>query len=103
MIDCFNRKKASGMDGISSDIFLKTCNKLPRIVTAIYNQCLIRGTFSRRWKLPKIISIAKPGKGNSIDRSNYSPISLLNIGGKLLEEILIHKINHQGDSSSQAV
>jgi len=28
---------------ITSDIFLRTFNKFPRLVTAIYNQCLKRG------------------------------------------------------------
>ena len=58
----FNRKEAPGMYGITSDIFLRTFNKFPRIVTAIYNQCLKRGSFPRRWKTAKIIPIAKPGK-----------------------------------------
>jgi len=93
-IESFNRKKAPGMDGITNDIFLRTFNKFPRIVTAIYNQCLIRGSFPRRWKTAKIISIAKLGKENSMDPSKYRPISLLNIGGKVLEKLLIDRINH---------
>jgi len=93
-IESFNRKKAPGMDGITSDIFLRTFNKFPRIVTAIYNQCLIRGRFQRRWKTAKIIAIAKPGKENSMDPSKYRPISLLNIGGKVLGKLLIKRINH---------
>jgi len=93
-IESSNRKKARGMDGITSDIFLRTFNKFPRIVTAIYNQCLIGGIFARRWKTAKIILIAKPGKENSMDPSNYRPISLLNIGGKVLEKLLINRINH---------
>jgi len=93
-IPCFKRKKAPGMNGITSDIFLKTFNKFPRIATAIYNQCLIRGSFPRRWKTAKIIPIAKPGKENSMDPSKYHPISLLHIGGKVLEKLLINRINH---------
>jgi len=61
-IEIFNRNKASGMDGITIDTFLRTFNKFPRIVTAIYNQCVKRGSFPRRWKTAKIIPIAKPGK-----------------------------------------
>jgi len=61
-IESFNRKMTPGMGGITNDIFLRTCNKFPRIVTAIYNQCLKRGSFPRRWKTVKITPIAKPGK-----------------------------------------
>ena len=82
------------MDGITSDIFLRTFNEFPRIVTVIYNQCLIRGSFPRRWKTAKIIPIAKSGKENSMNPSKYRPISPLNIGGKVLEILLINRINH---------
>ena len=37
-IESFNRKNAPGMDGITSDIFLRTFNEFPRIIRAIYNQ-----------------------------------------------------------------
>jgi len=93
-IESFNDQKAPGIDGITSGIFLRTFNKFPRLVTAIYNQCLKRGRFPRRWKTAKIIPITKPGKENSMDPSKYRPISLVNIGGKVLEKILINRINH---------
>ena len=35
----------------------------------------------------------KPGKENSTDPSKYRPISLLNIGGKVLEKLLTNRIN----------
>jgi hypothetical protein len=41
-IEIFNRKKAPGTDRITSDIYLRTLNKFPRMVTEIYNQCLKR-------------------------------------------------------------
>jgi len=82
------------MDGITSDIFLRTFNKFPRLVTTIYNQCLKRGSFTRRWKTANIIPIAKPGQENCMEPSKYLPISLLNIGGKVLEKLLINRINH---------
>jgi len=94
MIEYFNRKKALGMDGITCDIFVRTFNKFPRIVTAIYNQCLIRGSFPKRWKTAKIIPITKLGKENSMDPSKYRPIGLLIIGRIVLEKLLINWINH---------
>lgn len=59
--DSFNGKKALGIDGITSGVFLRTFNKLPRLVTAVYNQGLKRGCFPRRWKRAKIIPITKSG------------------------------------------
>jgi hypothetical protein len=36
----------------------------------------------------------KPGKEELSDVQKYRPISLLNTGGKLLEKLLIDRINH---------
>jgi hypothetical protein len=93
-IEIFNGKKAPGIDGIKSGLFLRTFNKFPRQITAIYNQCLKTGCFSGRGKTAKIIPITKSGKENSTDLSKYRPISLLNIRGKVIEELLINRINH---------
>jgi hypothetical protein len=90
------------MDGITSGgIFLRKFNKFPRLVTAIYNQCLKRGCFPRRWKTEKIIPITNAGKENSMEPSKYRPISLLNIGGNVLEKLLINRINHHMYIGSQ--
>jgi len=92
-IETFSDKKAPGIDGITAGIYLRTFKIFPRLVTAIYNQCLKRGCFPQRWKIAKIIPIIKPGKENSTDPTKYRPFSLLNIGGKVLEKLLINRIN----------
>ena len=61
----------------------------------MYNGCLRRGVFSARLKRAKLIPITKLGKENSEDVSKFRPISLLNIAGKVLEKVLINKINHR--------
>jgi hypothetical protein len=88
IIGSFNGKKAPGRDGITRGIYLRTFNNLPRLITEIYNQCLKRGCFPRRWKVPNIITIPKPGKENSKDPTKYRPISLLNIEGKIIRNSL---------------
>jgi len=50
--------------------------------------------FPKKWKIAKVILITKPTKEKSLDPSKYRPISLLNIGGKILEKLLINRINH---------
>jgi hypothetical protein len=42
----------------------------------------------------KLIPFTKPGKENSEDVSKFRPISLINTGGKVLEKVLINRINH---------
>jgi len=67
---------------------------LPRYLTAIYNGCLKERVFPKRWKKAKIISIVKPGKEGSDEVNKFRPISLLDSGGKVLEKLLINRINH---------
>jgi ribonuclease HI len=90
-----NKKKAPGEDGITGEVYKSAFEILPRYITAMYNGCLRRGVFPKRWKTAKLIPIVKPGKENSDEVSKYRPISLLNTGGKILEKLLINRINHQ--------
>ena len=92
VIESFNDKKAPGIDRITAGIYLRTFNIFPRLVTAIYNQCLKRGCFPKRWKIAKIIPITKPGKESGTDPAKYRPICLLNIGGKVLEKLLLTEL-----------
>jgi len=71
-------------------LFSKAFPKL----TSIYNEFLKRGCFPRKCKIGKVVPILKPGKEDSLDPSKYRAISLLNIGGKLLEKLLINRIMH---------
>ncbi|PSN51387.1 hypothetical protein C0J52_04451 [Blattella germanica] len=94
VIQGFNHNKAPGSDGITADILLRIFTILPKFLVAIYNECLKRGFFPKLWKIAIIIPIIKIGKENSSEPSKYRPISLLNTGGKVLEKLLINRINH---------
>jgi len=89
-----NKKKAAGENGITAEIHKLTFKIFPKSMTALYNSCLKNGVFPDRWKKAKIIPIMKPGAQNSKDVTKYRQISLLNIGGKILEKLLINRINH---------
>ena len=93
-IENFNHKKAPGLDGITGGIYQRTFHMFPRIITTIYNQCLKRGCFRKPWKIAKVIPVTKPAKVNSLDPSKCRLFSLLNMGGKILEKLLINRINH---------
>jgi hypothetical protein len=67
---------------------------LPRYITAIYNGCLRKGTFPKRWKKAFILPIIKRGQEESCDVSKFRPICLLDIGWKVLDKIMINRINH---------
>ena len=85
---------APGEDGIIGEVYKSAFEIFPKYLTAIYNCCLRIGEFPKRWKKAKLIPSVKPGKENSNNVSKFRPISLLNIGGKVLEKLLINRINY---------
>jgi len=93
-IDDLKLKKAPGEDGITAEIYQSVFKLFPISIYTIYNECLRKGCFPKKWKKVKIIPIAKPGKENSTEVSKFRPISLINVGGKVLEKILINRIMH---------
>ena len=69
----------------------------PKYVTELYNNCLRLGVFPTRWKRATVIPITKPGKENREEVSKFRPISLLNVGEKVLEKLLINRINYHAN------
>ena len=67
---------------------------LPSFTYTIYTVCLQAGCFRKRWNTAKIIPIVKPGKGKVQDASKYRLRSLINVGGKVLEKLLINRVMH---------
>ena len=94
IIKDFNPRKAPGPDEITSDILTLVLESIPKTVISIYNECLKRENFPKECRIAKIIPNIKPGKEDSQEPSKYHPISLLNIGGTVLEKLLINRIMH---------
>jgi hypothetical protein len=93
VIQYMSNKKALGEDGIPNEVWKGVMKILPKYITAIYNKCLKEGVFTRRWKTAKIIPIVKAGKEGSDEVNKFRPINLLASGGKVMEKLLINRIN----------
>ena len=61
----------------------------PFLVTS-FNNCFRRGIFPNQLKVAKVIPLYKDGDRS--DPSNYRPISLLPVIGKIFEKIIYHRI-----------
>jgi hypothetical protein len=94
VIESMNNKKAPGEDVITAEIFKQTLKIFTKSITARYYGCLKNEIFPEIWKKAIIIPITKPDTQNSQDVTKYRPISLLNIGGKIIEKALINRINY---------
>jgi len=100
VIEKFYPGKAPGEDGQNSEILLKTFKRFPTFITGLYNEYLWKGYIPKQWKHSIIIPIIKPGNEGSTEVTKYLLISLLNVGGKVLEKLLIDRINHHAFSNS---
>jgi hypothetical protein len=98
-LEKFDPPKAPGEDALNSDILLSAFRSFPTFFTEIY-ECLRRGHFPVQWKRSLLLPIVKPGKEGLNEVHKYRPISLINIGGKVLEKLLIYRINHYLYSNS---
>ena len=100
VVKSMNSKKAPEEDGITGEIFKQAFETFKKYITAIYNGCLRKGVFPKRWKRAKLIPIVKPGKEDSEEVTKCGPISLLNMEGKILEKLLRTRINYWAYSTN---
>ena len=82
--------KASGPDGISARMLRETAEHISPSLTKFFNLSIKTGSFPSLWKKSSIVLIPKANDNH--DPSNYRPISLLSILGKLLEKHVHHII-----------
>ena len=86
-------KKAPGDDGITGDIYNYAFKTLPKFITSV-QRLLETWDIANEMEDSLLIPIIKPGKENSYDVTKCRPISLLNVGGKVLGKLMINRINH---------
>lgn len=88
-----SHKKAPGVDHLTADICLQFAIRFPNFLTSLYNRCLELSYFPTAWKRALIKIIPKPSKTNYSHLSSFRPIGLINVFGKLLERLIIDRLN----------
>ena len=88
LIRKLDNNSAAGVDGITSIMLKNTAISVSPLLTHLFNLSISTGSVPSAWKLSRVIPIFKSGDRQSA--SNYRPISLQPIIGKLLER-LIHQ------------
>jgi hypothetical protein len=84
--------KAPGQDKINNILLKKLPSRGISYLLFIIIACMKFSYFPEEWKKAKVIPIPKPGKDHS-DPSSYRPISLLCSLSKILERVLLNRIN----------
>ena len=90
--------KSSGLDKLSSRICRDAFMVLSTQLTYIFNTSLGLSRFPDAWKKAKVVPLFKGGDRENV--SNYRPVSLLPLPGKLLEKIVHSRITSFWDDNN---
>lgn len=90
-------RKAPGFDGISNLVLKNLSEKFVEFLSTIIQTIFDLGHFPKFWKVAKVIAIPKSGKDNSIPGNNR-PISLLPAVSKVVEGVIVDKIDSETHS-----
>ena len=90
IINKMSSNKAGGYDEISVRMLQLCASEVALPLQIFFQKCINTGMFPDSWKYANIQPIHK--KSNCQIKSNYKPISLLPICGKLLEKIIFDHV-----------
>lgn len=97
-IESISLSKSSAIDGLSSRVLKDALMCLPIHLCYIFNLSIDQGIFPMEWKKANVILIPKDGPKDN--PSNYRPISLLPLPGKMLEKLIHRRLfNYLEDNS----
>lgn len=99
IVNHLNLKKAPGPDGINNAALKNLGRKGIVALANIFNASLRLRHFPDAWKEADVVVIPKPGQSLTHPQ-NYRPISLLSTVGKLLEKIMLTRLQHWATESS---
>ena len=85
-----NPKEGGGHDGISTTMLQLCASEVAIPLQIIFQRCIQTGMFPDSWKYANVQPVHK--KANRQIKSNYRPISLLPICGKILEKIVFDHV-----------
>lgn len=91
-------KKSPGPDKINPEIVKVVVEAIPEYVLNTMNKALISGKFPPNWKKARVILLKKPGKLPT-EKGAFRPICLINVLGKLLESMIVKRIQLETDGS----
>lgn len=92
------KRTAPGPDGLPCRIWAKIAAIAPTAILWCFNTCLREGKFPTMWKRGRLVLVPKPGSSGS-DPSAFRPLCLLDDLGKLLERILVGRIEAHLDDN----
>jgi len=90
--------KATGPSGIPNEVLRALLNSRPRSVLGLLNNCLRALTFPPRWKRARLVLLRKGPDKPPEAPSSYRLICMLDTPGKLLERLLLQRLEKHLDA-----
>ena len=90
IIQKYSTKKSHGCDDISVTMLQLCPTEVAVPLRLIFQKCVLTGAFPDSWKCANVVPIHK--KNSRQLKSNYRPISLLPICGKILEKMILDQV-----------
>src|SRR2546425_5342227 len=87
-----NSRSSAGQDEIPGHLLNNYANSLSSSVCHIFNESIEQSSFPKEWKKSNITAIWK-NKGSKTEPSNYRPISIIPILGRLLEKAVATQLS----------
>ena len=85
--------KAPGLDQVEVEVLKMAGPIIGGTLEKILNACLRLGVFPTAWKKGMLRALYKGGGKNRSDPRSYRPLCLLPVLGKLLEKLILKKLN----------
>lgn len=96
-LNTLKTNKASGIDGVFPEFLKAVGLRTKQWLLDFFNEILRTGKLPKLFKVTKVIAVLKPGKEGT-DASHYRPISLLSMTYKLLEKLILNRIQETIDT-----
>ena len=93
-ISALAKRKSPGLDKITNITTKHLPFPVVKALTEITNEILTQQKFPKVWKTAKVVVIHKKGKDKS-NPENYRPISLLSTLSKLVERVILNRLNDE--------
>jgi len=91
------RGKACGPDGVPNEVLTIIVKKAPSLLFGTLSRCISEAVFPKRWKRARLVLLHKGQEKPITNPSSFRPLCMLDTAGKLLERIVLQRLNDHLD------
>lgn len=96
------KNKAPGLDGISGAMVKEAYRVIPEYFFALFSECVRAGKLPLSWRTAEVVVILKSDAKPRNDPKSYRPICLLPVFSKVMEGIMIARLDRDREGAPRA-